>query len=224
MQAFKNLILIGTSHIAAQSIEEVEEVISKEKPDVVALELDQARFYGLVNGIKGDVSLKDIRRIGFKGYVFAKVGQFAERKVGNMVGISPGDEMLKASKIAAKEGCRIALIDQRIDITLKRFSKEITWKEKFRFVSDIVKSIFSKKHRMKFDLTKVPEKELIKKILDYTKDRYPNFYKVLVEERNVFMAEKLFNLMQTQNKVVAVVGAGHEDGIIDELKRLNEKS
>lgn len=223
MQVFRNLILIGTSHIAKQSVEEVNIVITKEKPEVVALELDKGRFYALVNKQKGRLRLRDIKLIGFKGYVFAKLGEYVERKLGGKVGINPGQEMLKAAQVASREKCKIALIDQKIEVTLKNFSKEITWKEKFRFFVDIFKGIFSKKYRISFDLSKVPEKEIIVKMLKHVKERYPNFYKVLVEDRNKFMAKKLFKLMQNYEKIVAVVGAGHEEEIIEEIKNLDRK-
>ena len=222
MQVFRNLILVGTSHIAKQSIEEVEEVILKEKPAIVALELDKGRFDALIHGIKGRIGLREARVIGLKGYLFAKIGEYAERKLGGHVGVKPGDDMLSAAKTATKEGAKIALIDQKIEITLKNLSKELTWKEKFRFFSDIITGIFNKKNRIKIDLTKVPEKDMISKILKQTKKRYPNFYKVLVEDRNKFMAKKLFRLMKEHSKVVAVVGAGHEEEIIGEIKKLEK--
>ena len=220
MQLFRNLILIGTSHIAKQSIKEVEEIIIKERPDLIALELDRERFYALLHGIKGRIGIKEIKNIGFKGYLFAKIGEFAERKLGGKVGVSPGEEMLKAAKTASRENIKISLIDQKISVTLKNFSKELTWREKFRFISDIFTGIFSKKRRIKIDLKKVPEKDLINKILKQTKERYPNFYKVLVEDRNKYMAKKLFKLMKNHGKIVAVVGAGHEDELIEEIKKL----
>ncbi len=220
MQLFRNLILIGTSHIAKESVEDVERVILKERPDLVALELDRERFYALLHGIRGRIGIKEIKKIGFKGYLFAKIGEFAERKLGSKVGISPGEEMLKAAKIASKENIKIALIDQKIEVTLKNFSKELTWKEKFRFISDIFMGIFSKKYRIKIDLKKVPKKDFINKMLKQVKKRYPNFYKVLVEDRNKYMAKKLFRLMKDYGKIVAVVGAGHEDEIVEEIKKL----
>ena len=70
------------------------------------------------------------------------------------------------------------------------------------------------------DLSKVPEKNFIKEVLTKVKDRYPNFYKVLVSDRNKFMAVRLVKLMQDHSKIVAVVGAGHEDGLIEEIKLL----
>src|SRR3989344_1205356 len=196
MQRFQNVVLIGTSHIAKQS------------------------FYGLMNKEKNKLQLRHILRIGVKGFVFAKIGSYIEKKLGGKVGVNPGDEMMKAAEIATKNGCKIALIDQKIDVTLKNFSRELTWKEKFRFLSDLIKGIFKKEERMMIDLSKVPEKNFIKEVLTKVKDRYPNFYKVLVSDRNKFMAVRLVKLMQDHSKIVAVVGAGHEDGLIEEIKLL----
>ena len=222
MQAFENLVLIGTSHIAKESLIEVEEIILKEMPDVVALELDKGRFYALANKERGRLSVRDIRQIGFKGYLFAKIGEYVERKLGGKVGVAPGEDMLKAAEVATRNKIKIALIDQKIEVTLKNFSKEITWKEKFRFVIDIVKGFFGIGEKIKIDLNKVPEKELISKMISQVRHRYPNFYKVLVSDRNFYMAGKLVKLMKNYSKVVAVVGAGHEEEIIEEIKKIQK--
>ena len=60
---YKNLILIGTSHIAKESLREVARVIEKEKPDIVAIELDRRRFYALTQKTKRKPTVKDIKKI-----------------------------------------------------------------------------------------------------------------------------------------------------------------
>ena len=222
MHRYKNILILGTSHIAAQSIKEAERVITEEKPEVVALELDAARFHALTSKTKRKISIRDAQKIGIKGWLFALFGELVERKLGNKVGVSPGSEMLKAAEVARENNCKIALIDQRIDITLKRFSQTLTWKEKFRFVIDLFKAPFSRK--IKIDLTKVPEEDFINELITQVKHRYPNIYKVLVEERNIYMAKKLFKLMQEFKSIVAVVGAGHGKEIIEEIKKLELNS
>ena len=221
MITYKNLTLIGTSHIAIESVKEVEEFINKIKPELVALELDRARFRGLMSEEKQKLRLADIFRIGIKGYIFSLIGAYIEKKLGSIVGVKPGDEMKKAAFSARNIGAKIALIDQRIDITLNRFSKSLTWKEKFRFLEDIIISIF-KRPRINFDLRKVPDKKVISELLGHVRKRYPNVYRVLVEERNKHMAKNLYRLMQDYN-IVAVVGAGHEEEIIEEIKCLEER-
>lgn len=203
-----------------ESVKEVEWYINKEKPDIVALELDKGRFKALLYG-KSKVGFMDLKDVGIKGYLFGLIGAYVEKKIGKIVGVSPGSEMKKAAEVAKENKCRIALIDQDIRITLKRFSKEITWKEKFRFLFDIFKGVF-KRQRIPFDLKRVPSKKIIEKLMGDVKRRYPNAYHVLVVERNKIMAKHLYSLMQNY-KVVAVVGAGHEEDIVKEIRCLEEK-
>lgn len=218
---YKNIVLIGTSHISPESLKEVEEVIEEHNPDIIALELDKKRLYVLLNKTKQrSLSLKDIRKIGFKGYLFSLIGAWVEKKLGEQVGVSPGSEMLKAYKLAVENKKQIALIDQDIEITLKRLSHTITWKEKWHFVVDAVSSLIKRK-ALPFDISKVPTEKIIKKLLHDVKKRYPNIYKVLVLERNEFMAKKLaiLNKQFPDKKIVAIIGAGHEREIIELIKK-----
>ncbi len=223
---YKNLIIIGTSHIAAQSIKEVEESIEKEKPEIIALELDKKRFFALINKQKRKISLNDIRRIGIKGFIFNMLGAWIEKKLGKIVNVKPGAEMITAIKLAQKNKIRIALIDQDIEITLQRLSLFLTWKEKCNFIIDIIKSIIFPKSELKqigiksIDLTKVPSKKLIRKLIKKVKERYPNIYKVLIEERNQIIAHNLSNIISKnpEKKIIAVIGAGHEEEIIKLIK------
>ena len=220
MDKFKNITIIGTSHIAIESINQISEFIEKNKPEIVGLELDKKRIYGLLNKTK--LSIKDVFKMGLRAFIFNLIGSYVEKKLGKLVGVSPGDEMLAAIKLAKKHKLQLALIDQNIEITLKRLIKEFSWKEKFRFFWDIVKGLIFRKPLIEpFDLKKVPPKKTIKKLLNLVKERYPSIYKTLIHERNIVMAKHLKNLMlkYKDSQILAIVGAGHEDGIIEILKR-----
>ena len=128
--------------------------------------------------------------------------------------------MRTAIKLAKKHKSTIALIDQDITITLKKLSKNITAKEKFTFVIDLIKGLFFKKHRIKIDLTKVPKKKIIKKMISKVKKSYPNVYKTLIKERNLILAKNLKKLMQDKDKkIIAIIGAGHEDEVLRLIKK-----
>ena len=103
---------------------------------------------------------------------------------------------------------------------LKRFSKEFTWKERFRLVYDIIKGVILRKKEVDFDLRTVPSKKVIDKLINKVKARYPGLYKVLIEERNEFMASKLARIININEdkKILAIVGAGHEEELIDLIK------
>ena len=218
---YKNLIIIGTSHIAPQSLKEVESTILSEIPDIVALELDRKRMFGLTSNKSGKTRWKDIWRVGIKGFLFSMIGAWVEQKLGQKTGVSPGSEMLLAFRTAQKVNARVALIDQDIELTLKRFSKELSWKEKWFFLVDIFKGLILRKSDIDFDLAKVPKQETIARLIKQVRKRYPNVYKVLVTERNNFMAANLAHLLQNfpEKKIVAVVGAGHEKDIISLVKQ-----
>ncbi len=221
----ENLTIIGTSHIAAQSINEVRAAF-KENPEIIALELDFKRLNALLTQQKNKLSLVDIKRFGLKGFLFALLGNFAQQKLGKFVGIEPGSEMKEAFFLAKEKKLPVALIDQDIELTMRKLSKALTWKEKFSFLADIFNGLFFGKKQIKklgidFDLKTVPSKNLIKKILEKVKTRYPNIYGVLVAERNALMAFRLSQLMKQnpEKRILAIMGAGHEEEIIEMIKK-----
>jgi len=126
---------------------------------------------------------------------------------------------VRAVQLARDHSKKIALIDRDVRITLSRLSKAIGWREKKNFVLDLLLAPFSKK--MRIDLKKVPEKELVQKLLGVLKRRYPGVYRVLVEERNKILALKLKTLVENypEHTVLAVVGAGHEEEVLRLVKK-----
>ncbi len=227
---YKNITIIGTSHIAAQSINEIRNSVQKHTPNIIAIELDKNRYKALLSKQKQNLSITAIKEIGFKGYLFAIIGRYAQKKLGTRVGIEPGSDMLEGIKQAKKHKLKLALIDQDMRITLKRFSKAFNYKEKYQLAKDIFNAIFFGKRELKklgitkFNLSKVPSKTLIKKLLKQFKNKYPNTYRVLVEERNHVMAKNIVKLMRKhpKKKILAIVGAGHEQRILELIKKICE--
>lgn len=217
---YKNLVFLGTSHIAKQSLDEVKSRIETEKPDIIALELDKKRLVALMQKQR-KIEFKIIKKIGIKGFIFSLFVAWAERKLGKIVGVAPGSEMNLAVRLAKKNNMKIALIDQDIEITLKRLSKELTWKEKWNFLADIFKAIFIRKNEIDFDLRTVPSSKVIKKLVGKLKERYPNVHKILIEERNIVIADNLKELMSSNpdRKILVILGAGHAEDVLELLKR-----
>jgi len=229
------LKIIGTSHISKQSVNDIKEQFNTYEPDILCLELDMPRFNALMSTKKEERTLKDyieeIKHLGIKGFLFSLIGAYIEKKLGSSVGTEPGVDMKTAANLAIKSKLPIFLIDQDIKITLRKFSKIITFREKFNFFMDIIKSLFGfnqfKEMKIKIDLNKVPGSKDIEKILKFVKKRYPNFYLVLIEERNQIMARNIANLIKNypEKKILAVVGAGHENEIAKLTKKyLNSAS
>lgn len=220
MQQYKNLIVIGTSHISIESVKAVREKILKIKPSIIALELDKRRFLSLMYSKKEKTRLSDIKKVGLSGFLFNILGGWAEKKLGKLVGVPPGSEMKEATKAAHEVKADIALVDQDITITLKKLSKRISSKEKAYFIYEILKGLFIKSPKLEFDLKKVPSQKIVKKMTDHVQKHYPSLYLTLIKERNEYMAKALYKLITTHpdKTILAVVGAGHEEEIIRLVK------
>ena len=224
MQKYKNLTIIGTSHIAIESVNSIRSEITHNKPDIICLELDKNRFHALLQQQKHSPSFRAIKDLGLKGFLFLWIGSYVEKKLGQKVGLDPGAEMREAIHLAKEHHIAIALIDQDIRITLRKL--RFTAKEKFCLLKDIFKSIFMRKHEIKrlglanLDLSRVPETSIIDKMMREVRHHYPNFYKTLVTDRNKVMARKITALMRSypDKKILAIVGAGHEKELVNLIR------
>ena len=172
-----NIYLIGTSHVAEQSIKQVKTSFKNIKPDIIALELDPGRLYSLTHNVKRPKNQVLLKNLGLMGFLFYLFGEFAQKKIGNIVKIEPGSEMLTALRLA-------------------------------------------KKNNLNVDFKNVPDKEIIDFVLKHTKKRYPSLYRVLIQERDLHMARLLNKISEKypEKKIMAVVGAGHVDGITKYLR------
>jgi len=219
MKIFQNIILVGTSHVAEESVKQVNATF-KNKPDIIAVELDVGRLYALKHNVKRPKNLDLLKRLGLGGFLFYIFGEYVQKKIGKIVKIEPGKEMMTAVNLAENGQLPLVLIDRDIEITLKRFSKHFKKGEILRMISD---SVFNKK-KLTFNIEKIPSDEQIMELLDYAKTRYPSLFQILIDERDKYMANKLFRLskINKDKKIMAVVGAGHIKGIINYLTKLDQ--
>jgi pheromone shutdown-related protein TraB len=210
--------LVGTSHIAKKSVAEVRKVITQLEPDIVGVELDINRFHSLMGTKERKINFKDIVKFGGFGFVFAMVGQWIQKKLGDRVGVVPGADMKAAILTARNVKAQIWLVDQPINITLYKLSKEVSIWEKLRLVLYLIFSPLDKTNRQmmkKINLDDVPPDNLIDKLISELKDKFPNIYRVLVDDRNKYIANAVNKIQKKypEKDIVVVVGAGHLKGI-----------
>lgn len=228
MERIDNIILLGTSHVAKESAKEIEEVISEYNPELVCIELDYLRFKSLMSKKKEKPSMIEmVKQFGVSGAMFTLIAGYVQKKVGDSLNIEAGVDMKTAYLTARENKIPTALIDQNIKITMKNLSK-LSFIRKIRMFSSLFLKSFKKEYREKFsfDVKKgVPDSSVIRKLLKVVKEEVPDLYQILIEDRNIFMANKLLNLKQShQGIIVAVVGAGHLDGMLEILKNsLNQE-
>lgn len=226
--------IIGTAHISRESVEEVKEKIQEIEPDVVAVELDEARLDGLLN--QRDIPVVELIKDKNAFLVmFNILLGFIQRRMGEQVGVNPGAEMLAAIDSAKKLGIPTALIDRDIRVTLKRLLSKMGIFEKLRLIKEILFSFTVSGDELEREIEDVKKEENLDSVLGELEKLSPSIHSVIVKERDAYMAYKLIELEKLYGNVVAVVGAGHKKGInhylkypeelpeIDELVKLKKK-
>lgn len=220
-----SLEIVGTAHISEKSVDSVRETIHEKKPEIVAIELDWGRYQRLIdesNGIVREekVDLKSLLKSS--NLIVTLVTAFlanAQKRMGEDVGVKPGSEMLEAAKIAKEVNADVALIDRNIQVTLKRTINGMSLKEKITFLYEFVVSyIFGndEEESIEDEIEKLKQEDTITEVMNYFKEASPGGYNALVHERDAYMA---YNLKSLEDKnVVAVVGAGHKQGILTFLE------
>ena len=117
--------IVGTSHVAKDSVKAVKEKFNEVNPDIVALELDPGRTYSLKHSTRRPKNIELFQALGLFGFIFYVFGEFVQRKLGQVFKIQPGTEMLTGLKLAEQNNKKIFLIDRDIQITLRRLSSNL---------------------------------------------------------------------------------------------------
>jgi pheromone shutdown-related protein TraB len=216
------IIVVGTAHISQKSVDEVKAAIQMYKPDVVAVELCQRRYDGLT---KKDVweNTPVTKLIKSNNAYFLLAQTFLgsiQRKLGKDHGVEPGSEMIAAINDAKKEKIPVELLDRDIAITLKRAWKHMGFREKMRILWEFMKAMvgFDEDELDEIDFEELMDQDMISTMMEEFGQIAPSVTKVLINERDMFIAQNIKNIAEDGKKVVAVVGAGHLKGIESYLR------
>lgn len=214
----KQLFLIGTAHVSKNSADLVESRIHEIKPDIICIELDEQRFNSIKNRNKYENI--DIFKIIKNKQLFFFIGQFImssfQKKISEKTGSRPGEEFIRAINISESENIPLALIDRNIGTTLKRAWRLTPVKHKFRFMGSM---LFSDNEEFdNLDIEQLKKSDAIETLVKSFSEELPETKKVLIDERDLFLAYGIQKNLA--DKTIAVVGAGHVPGI---LKYLGEE-
>jgi pheromone shutdown protein TraB len=134
--------VVGTAHVSADSVDEVERAIAEERPDVVAVELDEGRYRQLQGDSPEDLDASDLLRgntvFQFLAYWMLS---YVQTRMGEEFDIQPGADMLAAVDAAEEHGTDIALVDRDIQVTIQRFWTRLSGLEKLKLVGGLSMSI-----------------------------------------------------------------------------------
>ncbi len=203
MGAFGMITLLGVGHVFDIGKAIRAEIFAR-RPKVVALELDPVRYHALMNRTPHGRGLSPL----------ALLAQF-QMRIARQYGVEVGDEMVAAARAAQEVGSEIALIDLDSRAVLRRVWREMSFRERVRLLLSAVGGLFTRKERVEAELQRFYQDEA--SFLQEFARELPTAKRILIDERNGTMATSLRQLAEAKGDVVAVVGEGHVDGLLQHL-------
>ena len=209
----KTILLIGTAHISQQSADLVGQIIEAENPDAVCIELDEKRYAALSKKQRWEnLDLKQVvKKKQLSTLMVNLILSSYQKKLGGQMGVMPGTELLTAAKAAEKLAIPIELCDRSIRVTLRRAWHATSFLKKSYLLSTLLASLFDKTELDEDKLTELRKKDVLSELMEELGQTFPDTKRALIDERDIFMAEKIKDVIG--NRIVAVVGAGHVAGI-----------
>jgi pheromone shutdown-related protein TraB len=215
----REVILVGTAHISRESADLVREVIERERPDCVCVELDAQRYQALSEPQRWErLDLKEVIRKQQLAPLIANLLLASyQKKLGGALGVLPGTELLEATRVADEQGIPVALCDRDVRVTLRRVWASISWWKKSLLLSTLLTSVFERPELDEDELRRIREQDVLSELMDELAEAMPGLHHSLIHERDLFLTQKILD--SEGQKLVAVVGAGHVEGIRKAIER-----
>ena len=224
--------LVGTAHFSLESQKEVSDLIRRVQPNRVVLELCPARVNILnldeetVLREAKDMNVNKILKLIKETSVIHGLLQSLlirlYAKVTEELGLAPGGEFRVAYKEAMQiPGCKVILGDMPINLTLSRGFHSLPWYRKLK----LAWCLLTTNHKLtKEDVEQLKKSDLLDAMLKEFGASFPEFKRVLIDERDMYLTSSLRNAYQpVANEfvpggfvpavVVGVIGLGHIGGI-----------
>ncbi|MDD3942946.1 MAG: TraB/GumN family protein [Sphaerochaetaceae bacterium] len=219
----KEITLIGTAHVSQDSVDEVARAIDEIGPDRICVELDEGRYRSRTE--KQNWENLNIKTILKENKGFLMLANMAlssyQKKLGEQMGVSPGDEIMRAATLATERNIPLSLCDREIQVTFKRAWRLSNGWNKIKLISSLLSAVFSDEKISNEELEKLKETNVLQSMLDEMAKELPTIKRVLIDERDQYLASKIYAAQG--ERIVAVVGAGHAPGLVAHMERLDRQ-
>ena len=209
------LRILGTAHVSSESVELVRNQIEEWGPDLVAVELCPSRMAALTEpeSLDSEDLLKIIKE-GRSAMILLQSALAAQqRRMGNSSGEKPGAELLAAVNAAEESDIPVEMIDRDVVITLRRAWRKMGMIEKWR----ILNALLWEEDDEEVSIDEVlGNSDLLSSMMEEAREVAPRAGEVLIDERDASLAGRIQQI-RGKGKVLAVIGAGHLSGVVQNL-------
>lgn len=221
VDALERIVFVSVIHTDLESVNKARRVVRETKPEVVAVELDHDRYNQLLNRPEhqeiqdpssGDMAQDLMQQLAI-----------LESSLGDITGSNVGDEMMAAIEEGRTIGAKIALVDRPISATVQAMM-QVPVEEIYKLTGMLPDATKDIEEGGASDLlSMLKEDGAVDDIMSEFRSEFPGLAHVLIEQRDQYVAKALhFILNDVQGKIVAVLGAGHIQGVINALKHLSK--
>ncbi len=216
----REFILVGTAHVSRESVEEVERVIRQETPDRVCVEIDEGRFRSMRDNAAWE--RLDIAKVIKEGKGFLLIANLVlssfQRRLGEDLGVKPGDEMKRAVEVAEEAGTPYSFCDREVAVTLKRAWARCGFWSKSKLLATLLSSALSTEKMEEAQIESLKDKNELEGMMNELADYLPKVKETLIDERDRYLATRIYQ--SEGKKSVSVIGAGHMGGVKARLEEL----
>lgn len=212
--------LLGTAHVSQASVDAVCAAIGSGRYDAVGVELDAPRLQALTDPeALSKLDLIQVIRTGRTAMFAANLALAAyQRRLAEQLGIEPGAELKRAVLEARERNLPVHLIDREVGLTFKRASHRLGWWSRAKLGGGLLASLFVDEKVADHDIEKLKQGDLLESSFSEFASDSPELYESVIAERDRYMAARLRESRGDAREVLAVVGAGHLQGMARHLQ------
>src|SRR5690606_8967848 len=158
---------------------QVKEVIEREQPDTVCIELDEQRYQSIrdENKWKEMDIFKVIKEKKATLLLMNLAISSFQKRMAKQFGIKPDQEMIQGIESAEEIGAELVLADRDIQVTFSRIWGGIGLKGKATLLTSIFASIFSNETISEEELEKMKSQDMINSMLNEFTKEFPRLKK-----------------------------------------------
>ena len=218
----RTFYIVGTAHISAKSVVEVRETIEQVQPDSVCVELCQTRFDAMNDPQRWKkLNIFDVIKQKKVLYLLANLALSAYQKaLGEKLGVQPGAEQKEGIAVAKEVNAKLVLADRDIQATLKRTWANISFFSKLKLLGSSFVSAEAGEELTVEKLEEMKDQDTISEMMKEFAKQLPEVKEPLINERDQYLIASVVNA--PGDKVVAVVGAGHVEGMVAHLSQASK--